>query len=124
MAIFNEYLQTIKDDNHRDKLTTIFNWIHENYPELETTIKWNQPMFTHHGTFIIGFSSAKQHFSINPEATGMKQFSPQIEQAGYSQTANLYRILWTQEVDYKLLKKIIDFKISEKQDYTNFWVKQ
>lgn len=36
-------------------------------------------MFTNHGTFIIGYSSAKQHFSITPEATGMKQFSTQIK---------------------------------------------
>lgn len=24
------------------------------YPELELRIAWNQPLFTHHGTYIIG----------------------------------------------------------------------
>lgn len=123
MKLLNDYLKTIQDEDHRAKLDTIFQWIHDTFPDLETTIKWNQPMFTHHGTFIIGFSSAKQHFSINPEATGMEKFSKQIKNAGYSQTANLYRILWTQEVDYELLKNIIDFKITEKKDYKTFWIK-
>lgn len=33
--------------------------ITETYPQLDTTVKWNQPMFTDHGTFIIAFSFAK-----------------------------------------------------------------
>ncbi|AVQ34677.1 iron chaperone [Staphylococcus kloosii] len=123
MSIFNDYLKSIEDNSHRNKLESLFNWIHKKYPNLETTIKWNQPMFIYNGTFIIGFSSAKQHFSITPEATAMEEFNVQIRDAGYSQTKNLYRILWSQAIDYDLLEKIIDFKISEKQNYKTFWVK-
>lgn len=107
MTIFSDYLKVVKEDIDRDKITPIFNCIYERQPKLETAIKWNQQMFINHGTLIIGYSSAKQHFSITPEATGMKQFSTQIKPAGYSLTANLHRILWTQEVDYKLLRKKI-----------------
>ncbi|QCB29216.1 hypothetical protein [Corynebacterium endometrii] len=36
--------------------------IGENF-ELGCHIAWNQPMFTHHDTFIIGFSHAKKHMA-------------------------------------------------------------
>jgi uncharacterized protein YdhG (YjbR/CyaY superfamily) len=35
---------------------------------LKEEIKWNQPMFSDHGTFIIGFSIAKEHIAVAPEA--------------------------------------------------------
>ena len=102
-------------------MEAIFNWISETFPELETTVKWNQPMYTHHGTFIIAFSKSKQHFSVAPEAKGMAEFTEQIEAAGYSQTNNLFRIKWTQDVNYALLKSIIQFNIEDKADCTTFW---
>ncbi|MGC2952001.1 iron chaperone, partial [Enterococcus faecium] len=45
----------------------LFAKITETKPQLDTTVKWNQPMFTDHGTYIIAFSFAKNHFSIAPE---------------------------------------------------------
>ena len=121
MDNFNEFLQTIDNDKHKKTMTEIFNWISETFPNLETTIKWNQPMFTDHGTFILAFSKAKQHFSIAPEAKGMTEFSERIDAAGYSQPNNLFRIKWTQEVDYRLLKDIIQFNIDDKADCSTFW---
>lgn len=121
MDNFNEFLQTIDNDKHKKTMTEIFNWISETFPNLETTIKWNQPMFTDHGTFILGFSKAKQHFSIAPEAKCMTEFSERIDTAGYSQTNNLFRIKWTQEVDYTLLKDMIQFNIDDKADCSTFW---
>ena len=67
-------------------------WVKDTFPTLTPKIAWNQPMFTDHGTFIIGFSAAKQHFSVSPEVQGMTAFCDVITKSGYSQTSNLFRI--------------------------------
>ena len=121
MTEFNDFLQSLENDKQTATMEAIFNWISETFPELETTVKWNQPMYTHHDTFIIAFSKSKQHFSVAPEAKGMAEFTEQIEAAGYSQTNNLFRIKWTQDVNYALLKSIIQFNIDDKADCTTFW---
>lgn len=121
MTEFNDFLQSLENDKQTATMEAIFNWISETFPELEITVKWNQPMYTHHGTFIIAFSKSKQHFSVAPEAKGMAEFTEQIEAARYSQTNNLFRIKWTQDVNYALLKSIIQFNIEDKADCTTFW---
>lgn len=77
-------------------------------------------MVSNHGTFIIGFSTAKHHLSVSPEQAGMAHFTDEIEQAGYSSTKGLFRIKWNEPINYKLLKDIIEFNIQDKADYTNF----
>lgn len=121
MDNFQEYLISIKDLEHKEKLTELFEWILGEFPELDTRVAWNQPIFTHHDTFIMGFSYAKKHFSVAPEVAGMKKFQTAIEGSGYSQTNNLFRIQWNQEIDKKLLKEIIEFNILDKADCQKFW---
>ncbi|MES9744210.1 iron chaperone, partial [Priestia megaterium] len=43
--------------------------------------------------------------------------------AGYSATKGLFRILWTEPVNYELLKKIIEFNMLDKKDCSTFWRK-
>lgn len=90
---------------------------------LEYRTLWNQPMFLAHGTFIIGFSVAKNHLCISPEAKGITHFTSEIQAAGYSHTKNLFRISWQQEVDFALIEKIIKFNLHDKKDCPNFWSK-
>lgn len=123
METHETFLAQLPDGPARQTLTPLFEWIYENFPDLDTTIKWNQPMFTHHGTFIIGFSVAKQHMSIAPEAAAIAQFKAQIVESGYTATDNLFRIKWTQDINYDLLKAIIAFNISDKANCTTFWRK-
>lgn len=78
-------------------------------------------MFTDHGTYIIGFSTAKKHLAVAPEEVTIAKFSDQIKNSGYSHTKGLFRIGWEQEVDYKLLEEIIKFNIEDKLDTTTFW---
>ncbi len=86
-------------------------------------IAWNQPMFTVHGTFIIGFSVAKHHLAVAPERAGINHFSDEIVQAGYDHTKQLVRIQWDSPVDFSLLEKMIEFNILEKEDCSTFWRK-
>ncbi|MFP7732248.1 iron chaperone [Priestia aryabhattai] len=121
MEVLAEYLAHIDNPNHRDRTEEVLAWVATNFPNLKPQIKWNTPMFTDHDTFIIGFSTAKHHLSVSPEEVGIAQFADDIAQAEYSATKGLFRIPWTDSVNYELLKKMIEFNILDKKDCSTFW---
>jgi uncharacterized protein YdhG (YjbR/CyaY superfamily) len=121
MKDFQMYLDTIREPDRRERMENILNDLKEKFPQLKEEIKWNQPMFSDHGTFIIGFSVAKGHISVAPEAVVMRLFEKEIEEAGYSHTQELFRIRWTDKVDFALLHRIVAYNIESKQGMTNFW---
>lgn len=123
MQKFSEYLDTIKVPDHKNKLENIFNFVDENFPNLEKRIAWNTPHYTNNGTFIIGFSAFKNHFSISPEVKTNELFKDKIKNAGYGRTIGLFKILWTDDVDYNLLKEIIQYNINDKIDCKTYWSK-
>lgn len=117
------FLNKMDDIDRRDKLSQVLNWITGMYPQLKLEYKWNQPMFTDHGTFIMGFSVAKKHFAFTPEEAGITQFAKQIEAAGYSHTKGIVRIPWDAAINYDLLDAILAWQIESKKDMTSFWRK-
>ncbi|MBN2860587.1 MAG: DUF1801 domain-containing protein [Sphaerochaetaceae bacterium] len=121
MRIFEDHLRAISDDLQRSRLNSIFTMIEETFPHLEGKIAWNQPMYTNHGTFIIAFSTSKNHISVGQEKAEIDEFSARIRHAGYSHGKMLWRIGNNQEVDYDLLKQIISYTIDQKRDCTTFW---
>ena len=123
MDVFKDYLNSIEIIEHRKGMEEVLTFIHEKYPELGRRIAWNQPMFTHHETFIIGFSIAKNHMAVSPEAAGIKQFADDITKAGYDYTSMIIRIPWDRPFDYELLERMIEFNIMDKADVTTFWRK-
>ncbi|RBP66769.1 hypothetical protein DES36_105154 [Alkalibaculum bacchi] len=123
MKDFQEFLENIDELNKRDRMEGILNHIKKKYPQLKEEIKWNQPMFSDHGTFIIGFSIAKGHIAVAPEAVAIRQFEEEIKGVGYSHTQELMRIKWTDEVDFELLDKMVSYNIEDKKDMTKFWRK-
>ena len=123
METFAEYLDTIEDADHRARIAEVLDWVTREYPQLKQRIAWNQPMFTHEGTFIIGFSVSKHHFALSPEPAGIQHFADEIVAAGYDHTKMLMRIRWEQPVDWELLRRMIDFNIEDKAGYTAFWRK-
>lgn len=102
-------------------LENILEWVDGNFPELELEIKWNQPMYVHSGTYIIGFSLSKAHVSVSPEQHGMEVFHDKISTAGYSQSKMLFRIKYIEEVNYELLREMIEYNIKDKAGFTKFW---
>lgn len=123
MEVFAEFLAGIDDPEQRIRTEEVFGWVSEKFPNLAPVVKWNQPMFTDHGTFIIGFSVAKQHLAVAPEEVGIIHFSDEIVQAGYSHTKGLVRFPWNLPVNFSLLEKMIEFNISDKADCSSFWRK-
>lgn len=102
-------------------MESILNNMKEKFPQLKEEIKWNQPMFSDHGTFIIGFSVAKGHIAVAPEEVVIRRFEKEIEEAGYSHTQELFRIKWKDEVDFDLLYNMVSYNIEDKKDMTKFW---
>lgn len=123
METFGEYLAGIDSPDRRERTEEILTWITNKFPDLKPQIKWSTPMFSDHGTFIIGFSTAKHHISVSPEQVGIAHFADDIAQAGYSATKGLFRIRWNEPVNYELIEKMIAFNIQDKASYTNFWRK-
>lgn len=121
MKVFEEYLSKIANLDQRVRLEEILNWISNKFPNLEPRIAWNQPMFTDHGTFIIGFSVSKNHIALAPELAGINHFSDEIIKAGYSHTKMLMQMKWELPVDYALIEKIIEFNMLDKSETTTFW---
>ena len=87
------FLSNFKNPILKFKLEPIFEQIQKEFPNLTVELKWNQPMFIMNGAFIIGFSVAKNHISIAPEAVTMAIFTNDIKAANYEATNNLFKIM-------------------------------
>ena len=123
MEIFADFSAGIDDPLHRERTEEVLTWINNKYPNLEKVVKWNQPMFTDHGTFIIGFSVSKKHLAVSPEEQTISHLEDEIMKTGYSYTKGLIRIPWNGPVDYTLLEKMIEFNIWDKANCSTFWRK-
>ncbi|WP_017814515.1 iron chaperone [Paenibacillus shenyangensis] len=121
MEVFAEYLGSMNDPQQRERMEHVLSWVGETFADLVPKIAWNQPMFTDHDTFIIAFSTAKQHLSVAPEKAGIDRFAQQIVQAGYTHTNQLFRIPWKSEVNYELLQEMIQFNLEDKAGCSTFW---
>ena len=123
MAIspLDEYLETIPNDDNRERMVDVLVWVGLTYPELELRIEWNQPMFTHHGTYIIGFSAASKHMTMAPERATMIRFEQVMRERGTDFSTMLARQPWNRPFDYELLDAFIQHQLAEKQDITSFW---
>ena len=123
MAIktLDEFLATIPDDDNRERMVDVVVWVGFTYPELELRIAWNQAMFIHHGTYIIGFSAASKHMAVAPERATMIRFEPVMRERGTDFGKKVARQPWDKPFDYELLDAFIQYQLAEKQDITSFW---
>lgn len=124
MAIktLDEFLATIPNEDNRARMVTVLDWVQHIYPELELRIAWNQPMFTHHGTFIIGFSAASKHMAMAPERHTMIHFENTMEQRGTNRGKMFARQPWDKPFDYDLAALLIDYQIETKKHVNTFWM--
>lgn len=123
MEDFLEFIEHINNGQQRARTQEVLEWVKSQFPNLEARIAWNQPMFTEHGTFIIGFSVSSKHLAVSPERAGMVRFKNEITKAGYSQSKMLFRIRWEEPVNYILLDQIIRFNCIDKAECKTFWRK-
>lgn len=121
MEAFQAFIDGIADHGPRERTREVLGWVRENYPGLQTRVAWNQPMFTDHGTFIVGFSTAKKHLAVAPEAKTIRHFEDELRRLGVDYTQMLLRFPWERPMDYALLGHLIDFNIQDKKEDHTFW---
>lgn len=119
MELFEEFVASIEEPQQRARLVEVLQWVKETFPQLEPVFKWNQPMFTDHGTFIVGFSVSKKHIAFAPER--LDGFEEKIKAAGYDHGKKFVRMPWEKPIPYDLLKEFISFNIEDKKNCTTFW---
>ena len=105
-------------------MVDVLDWVSCKFPELELRIAWNQPMFTHHGTYIIGFSAASTHMAMAPERATMIRFQPAMRERCTNFDKTFARQPWHKPFDYELLDTFIQHQLAEKQDISSFWRRQ
>lgn len=121
ISTLDEYLETIPNDDNRARMVDVLVWVGLTYPELELHIAWNQPMFTHHGTYIIGFSAASKHMAMAPERATMIRFEQAMRERGTDFGTMLARQPWNKPFDYELLDAFIQHQLTDKRNVTSFW---
>ena len=94
-------------DDDRARMVDVLVRVGLTYPELELRIAWNQPMFTHHGTYIIGFSAASKHMAMAPERATMIRFEPVMRERGTDFSKKFARQPWNKPFDYELLDAFV-----------------
>jgi len=107
--------------NLKKKVKEILAYIEDHFQELEIVVKWNQPMFINHNTFIIAISYSKKHISIAPERKTLDHFEREYTQKGYARTKEYLLYPWDQPHDLELIKDMVAFNIEDKKDMTKFW---
>lgn len=123
MIEFNDYLSKTTNPINRAKTEEVLMWVSHKYPHLKPEFKWNQPMFTLNGTFIIAFSVATIHLSIAPERVAILHFEQEFKNKKHDYSQMLLRFPFDKPFDYDLLSKIIEFNIIDKENCTTFWRK-
>ena len=123
MQEFEPFFEKIEDPEHLATFKSVLAWVEKTFPQLERRYGWNQPMYTDHGTFIVGFNIAKPHFSVAPEGQTVEHFSEEIKAAGYEHGKMFIKIKWDGLIDFNLLERIIQFNIIDKKQCDTFWRK-
>lgn len=116
-----EFIQKVENVAHRQHLTELYEMIQADFPQLKYEVKWNQPMFTDHGTYIIGFSVSKDYVNIAPEIKTMEKFAERIKGNRYAQTKNYVKIGVKDTIDMLMIKEMIQFNILDKAECQTFW---
>ena len=91
MEIFENYLAAIENEEHRFRMREVLEWVNNRFPDMQPKIAWNQPMFTDHGTFIIGSVCQNSIFLLPWNRRVLKCFIPYYK-SGYSHGSNIFRI--------------------------------
>ena len=121
MKTIEEFYKTIEVDENREKFKKLMERIQEKYPDMNLEIKWSQPMFVMEGTFIIGFSVAKKHFSLAPEHKGLEYVEEELREKKMDYGKQIIRFPWDKEIDYDLIYRVIDFNREDKKGSKKFW---
>ncbi|PXA78220.1 iron chaperone [Auritidibacter sp. NML100628] len=121
IVTFQDYLDLIADTEHQGKFAALVRFTEAMHAGLTVEIKWNTPMLTLGGTFIIAYSVAKTHIAVGPELVILEQFRARVSQAGYQSTKSQFTIPWDAQVNWSLLREMVEQTIMLKKGSKTFW---
>ncbi|EKK20371.1 hypothetical protein B808_5 [Fructilactobacillus florum 8D] len=117
------YLANIKDPAHQACFKNVLTWIDNQFPQLTLEMRYNQPMFTVHKTYIIGLSAATAHYAIGVERSSeMKVIQAEIERLQLSCGKKVIRIPYELPLPTELLQTLITARLKTKANCHNFWM--
>lgn len=119
METLADYLAQAKAPQRRVRMAEVLEWAERTFSGLEPRVAWNQPVFTDHGTFIVGISVSAGHLAVSP-GWAWRDF-PGNRPGRLCQGKMLFRIPWERDVDYTLLRRMIAFNRTEKAHCKTFW---
>lgn len=114
-----DYLAQAKAPQRRVRMAEVLEWAERTFSGLELRVAWNQPVFTDHGTFIVGISVSAGHLAVSP-GRAWRAFSGN-RPGRLCRGKMLFRIPWERDVDYTLLRRMIAFNRTEKAHCKTFW---
>lgn len=120
METLADYLAQAKAPQRRVRMAEVLEWAERTFSGLEPRVAWNQPMFTDHGTFIVGISVSAGHLAVSPGRAWRGLF-PGNRPGRLCRGKMLFRIPWERNVDYTLLRRMIAFNRTEKAHCKTFW---
>lgn len=120
MHEFTPYYDKIKIDENREAFINLLTWVQTEF-NLTPLYKWKIPMFTKDKKFIIGFKAHKNYFELKIEADALEHFEEKLIKAKHLTKTKILRIKWDQDINYELLREIINYKLVEKQTWPYFW---
>ena len=74
-----------------------------------------------HPRWLLSFSASTNHFSVAPERKILDEFRDRLDEAGYSHSKALFRVQWTDEINYALFEDLIERSIEFKKGFKTFW---
>jgi uncharacterized protein YdhG (YjbR/CyaY superfamily) len=96
----------------QEQLKNLRNFILQEFPQLEEVISYKMPAYKFN-RILIYFAGYKNHIGFYPTSSGIKNFENEIQRYKYSKGAIQFSI--NEELPYKLIKKIILFRMKENE---------
>lgn len=104
-ADLNEYVASLTDPQ-RAQIETLISIISDTFDDLDLQIAYNQPMFTHAGSYVVGLSASARHVSLNPfSAEVVAAFADQFPTAMV--TMHTFKWALDQPVDATRVRDIV-----------------
>ena len=85
-------------------------------PKAEETISYKMPTFNLNGHYLVYFAAYKKHIGMYPVPAGDEAFNQEIE--AYQSGKGTLQFPLDQPIPYKLIRKIVKFRVKESLEKT------
>ena len=110
-ASLDEYYATL-DDQQRQTMSEILDYITAEFPELAVKIAWNKPHVHRNGEYVVGLAAAKKHLMFHPWSVPVfESFLPRL--TGYVTGKRTFQIPLGWQMDHALLRDIVVAQLAE-----------